>query len=354
MPSNRIALFDMFPDLEHHLARVPLIDSPTPVRLLSRFSNALGSEIWIKDDRFSAQPYGGNKPRKLEFLLADAKNHSAHTLITTGGIGSNHCLATSLYASRIEAIPHLILFPQPITPHVRMSLRLYQQYGAVLHLGRDYSELDALRSNISLQVDRPYYIPAGGSNAIGALGFVNAGLELAQQIERHEIPRPGAVIIAAGTCGSLAGLLLGCELAGLNIPIFGVQVVDAIITNPNTVRRLIDETDDLLCALAGKPTKTMLGKESIRLLGTFFGEGYGHPTREAEAARRLMLKQEGIALESTYTAKTLAAVVQYSRSGFNQSPILFWNTFAGPVLEANATPEWDDRLPDEFKELINS
>ncbi len=352
MVSSNLILFARYPALASALTRVPLVDSPSPVRRLNRFSDALNGDIYIKDDRVTARPYGGNKPRKLEFLLADAQARGARSIVTTGGIGSNHCLATTIYSRCIDAKSHLILFPQPVTPHVRMSLRLYMKHGASVHLGADYSCLESLRNQLMKDLEHPYFIPAGGSNAIGAIGFVNAALELVAQIDEGEAPEPAAVFIAAGTCGSLAGLLLGFELAGRPIPVFGVQVVDPVVTNPDTVRRLMRETRMLLHEADASIAPESAENDSIRLLTTFFGDGYGHPTRPAEAARRLMRTCEGIDLESTYTAKTLAALVQYVRTGFGSGPVLFWNTFAGPVLEGEASVDAEAMLPENIRELL--
>ncbi len=352
MASSNLILFARYPALASALPRVPLVNSPSPVRRLNRLSTALNGDIYIKDDRVTAHPYGGNKPRKLEFLLADAQTRGARSIVTTGGIGSNHCLATTIYSQGIAAKPHLILFPQPVTPHVRMSLRLYMKHGATVHPGGDYSGLESLRDQLMKELDHPYFIPAGGSNAIGAIGFVNAALELVAQIDEGEVPEPAAVFIAAGTCGSLAGLLLGFELAGRAIPVFGVQVVDPVVTNPDTVRRLMRETRMLLHEADASIAPEGTGNDSIRLLTTFFGDGYGHPTRPAETARRLMRTREGIDLESTYTAKTLAALAQYVRTGFGPGPVLFWNTFAGPVLENEASAEYDALIPGPIRELL--
>ena len=188
-------------------------------------SKHLGGEVWIKRDDKMSPTYGGNKPRKLEFLLGEALDRNYKTLITGGGIGTNHGLATAIFGRQLGFHVILGLFKQPVTAHVRRSLLLYHAYGAEM-VFVDSLPRALWRYYIADRVRRrdAYFVAPGGSSAAGVLGFVDAGLELAMQVERKEMPFPKAIYLPVGSCGTLAGLMLGLRLAGLKTRVVGVQV----------------------------------------------------------------------------------------------------------------------------------
>lgn len=315
-----------FPD---HLS---FLELPTPVQPLTA-----NGRVWLKRDDLTGFPYGGNKPRKLEFLLAEAQRQGAHTVVTTGATGSNHCLATTVHASRLGFDVVLILFPQPETDVVRHHFSAVQHLGAEVVLGDSFGQLDDLRRAVSARVDRPYFIPAGGSNGLGALGYVRAALELAGQLDRGDMPVPGAVYCAAGTLGTLSGLALGFHLAGLDLPLVGVQVVDASLTNPTTLFQMIADASEHLGAL--NPGLEIAPPESfpVRIETGYFGAGYGEETSAGAVAREWMRRNGPVPVEPTYTAKTMAAVLDAREPFTPERPLLYWHTFdPGDRLELDA------------------
>ncbi|MBI4861686.1 MAG: pyridoxal-phosphate dependent enzyme [Candidatus Riflebacteria bacterium] len=293
MSHSDYALFDRFPDLEQRLPRIDLMAGPSPVHRLERLASGPGlPQIWVKRDDRCAIPYGGNKPRKLELLLAQARALGCRAVLTVGGLGSNHALATCIHGARNGFEVHVLLFPQPVTDHVRMSLRLFSRHATRMSLGSSYEELPRLvdryleraTASPAPQPSRAgsdmYYIPAGGSTGLGAIGFVNAGLELARQVRAGEMPQPAAIFFPAGTCGTVAGLVVGLKMAGLDARVKAVRVVDPTVANRPTVLALAREAVEILARADRSVPSVTIRDDDFDLLEGYFGAGYGAPTQQ--------------------------------------------------------------------------
>jgi D-cysteine desulfhydrase len=342
-------LFEAFPALSKHLPWTPLIEAPTPVQPLKELSKKVGSEVWIKRDDETSPVYGGNKPRKLEFLLGEAKSRGYKTLITGGGTGTNHGLATSIFGRKLGFHVILGLFGQPVTAHVRKNLLLFHAYGAEMVFVD--SMLRALfRFYVTERFGRrdAYFIAPGGSSPVGVLGYVDAGLELAMQVERKELPLPRRIYLAVGSCGTMAGLALGLRLAGLRIPVVGVQVAPRLLANPRTVLRLARKALRVMRRHDRSVPMIELTTADVPVDRGYYGPGYGHPTDAARRALSLMAKTEGIGLDVTYTAKTLGALLHSVRAEGERGPVLFWNTFNSVDLSRMADRVEFLFLPEEF------
>ncbi len=201
-----------------HLPRVPLTTLPTPVEPLERLAHASGiASLWIKRDDVSGTLYGGNKPRKLELLLGAARARGRRRVLTFGAIGTHHGLATAVCARAAGLDTTLVLVPQPVTPHVQRCLLLLHGCGAELHLANGV--LDAARRALAilargrLRGEPLELIPTGGTSSLGALGYVNAGLELAEQVRGGLLPEPAAIFVALGSGGRWRGWWRGCGSA---------------------------------------------------------------------------------------------------------------------------------------------
>jgi len=339
-----IPLHARFPALAAAVPHLPFTAGPTPVERFGRH------DAWIKRDDRSALPYGGNKPRKLEFLLAEARRKGADRILTVGGTGSNHCLATSFHGSRHGFKVELLLIPQPVTDHVRMSLRLYAKYAAKMIRGTTYDQAERVLAERRREYPAIEYFPIGGSTPLGALGFVNAALELAGQVQAGALPAPERIVIAAGTCGTLAGLTLGLAIAGLPTRVTGIRVVDQVVTNRATVDGLMRGAQDLLARHVPEVARVTVAPDAYEIDERWYGEGYGHPTPEGTAAIRRFADEAGLPLEPTYTGKTAAALL--ARLDAPHGPLLYWHTFAGPVLGDEARSVPDDAVPPEFREFL--
>lgn len=349
MSDSKPAIFDHYPKLHGVLPHVSLIDCPTPVQHLEKLSGALDTEVWIKRDDLSSMVYGGNKPRKLEFILGGAKVKGQKTLVTMGGIGTNHGLATVIHGRNQGMNTVLELFPQPVTPTVLKNLKMFHAHGAKLNLCKDMYRA-WLRFRLWERLSNPTacYIPAGGSNPLGAVGYVSAGLELADQIRQGLMPEPKVIFVAAGTTGTHAGLVLGLRLAGIDIRVQGVAVVPPPVTTPRTSLSLARKSLALLRKADPAVPELELSLADVPMDMDRLGQGYGYPTPEGDEAMGLMEDYEGIGLEPTYTAKTLASLVAFARAYPGQGPLMYWNTYNSVDLAEQAARVDPATLPAEF------
>jgi D-cysteine desulfhydrase len=354
------ALYSRYPELRETLPRLALGKGPSPVVPLTRLSSQLGGPpLWVKNDGLYGGVYGGNKARKLEFILADALRRGSRTIITFGAIGTNHGLATALYAREQGLRTVLLLVDQPVTDRVRTQVWRLHQSGAVLHRTRTVPRTAALALLAMLRyadwrrARLPYLLPTGGSSPLGAVGFVNAALELADQIAAGELPEPAHIFVALGSGGTAAGLLLGLQLAGLRSRLVPVVVSDVVPMKSETVTRLASRTAKLLRRCGAPLPRGDIGPEGVTVLSDWLGGGYGHPTPAAARAEELARETEGLELEGVYTAKTMAALVDMVEAGrLRDGPVLYWHTFnALPLPFGLPTAEDIHRLPRAFRDL---
>ena len=246
-------LFHWFPELRDSLPWVPLTRVPSPVHRLADLGRELGLEdLWIKRDDACGLWYGGNKPRKLEFLLGDAVARRARAVITFGGLGSNHAVATAVCGRRFGLHSILVLVDQPISNEVRHNLLLAHAQGAELVYagGSRRAAWAAARHWLVRTVGdrgrRPYLVLPGGSSPRGCLGYVNAALELADQIKAKEMPPPDDVFVPVGSNGTMAGLQAGFRLAGLETRGVGVRVSDRLPVGARAIAMLANRSLALL------------------------------------------------------------------------------------------------------------
>lgn len=326
-PATDLALFRAFPALRDALPRCPLLGGPTPVEPLALAGFAAGT-LYVKRDECSAPGYGGNKPRKLEFLLAAALARGSRRLVTTGGIGTNHGLATTIHGARVGLATTLVLIDQPMTPEVREKVLLDAAYGAKLVYGRSVvgAVLATARVMAAAQLrgERPTRIPTGGSSPLGCVGFVSAAFELAEQVRAGVLPEPADLYVPVGTAGTQVGLQLGARLAGLRTRVVGVLVTDILSPTPERMLRTAQATLALLRRADASVPDPDLTLDDFCLLGGHVGGGYGAPTTAGRAAVEAAAAA-GLALDTTYTGKCLAALIERAAET-TDGPVLFWNT----------------------------
>jgi D-cysteine desulfhydrase len=341
------ALERAFPALAGRLPLAPCTTLPTAVHRLEALGRARGTaRLWVKRDDRSGALYGGNKPRKLELILGDARRRGARTLLTFGAIGTHHGLATAILARTAGMRTVLVLLPQPLTPAVRRNLLLLHAYGAELHLAPSVPRVAATAAGLLAAGiaggDRPRVVATGGSSVLGTLGFVGAGLELAEQVRAGELPAPDTIVVPLGSGGTAAGLAVGLRLGGLRSRVLAVLVTDVLAPSARRLQRLAGGALAVLRRLdATVPAVTLTGADLLIETG-FVGRGYGAVSAEAEAARRLMAETEGIALETTYTAKALAALLAAAAAPpYREQTLLFWNTYSSvdPAAALDRLPE---------------
>lgn len=324
-----------YPALKAGIPHVTLAELPTPVQRMERMERAVGADapaLFIKRDDRSSPVYGGNKVRKLEFVLARARQRGCPSVLTFGAAGSNHALATAIFAQQLGLRCISVLVRQPNAMYVRRNLLMHYRAGAELH---HYSGMPGAAAGTIAALVRhglrtrrfPYLIPPGGSSPLGVLGFVNAGFELREQVAAGLLPEPDVVYVASGTMGTAVGLALGLCAAGLRTRVMAVRVTDAVFTSVRKARRLFDKTHRLLRRAAPDFPRCPFPSATFQFRHEFFGRAYALYTEEGMRAVRLLRDTEGISIEGTYTGKTLAALIADASAGnLRGKTALFWNT----------------------------
>jgi 1-aminocyclopropane-1-carboxylate deaminase/D-cysteine desulfhydrase-like pyridoxal-dependent ACC family enzyme len=332
---SELPLYTRFPQLAAESRHLRIGDFPTPITSAALPGNASGAPILVKRDDLCAGRYGGNKVRKLEFLLADARARGARRLITAGAMGSHHALATTLHGRAHGFAVTVVLFPQLLTSHVRTVLLLDQALGAELRFTPSMRRVPfaLLQARLAHRRESVCVIPPGGSSVVGTLGYVNAALELAAQIEAGEAPRPARIYVAAGTLGTAAGLALGLAVAGLDVPIVAVRITSSVVTNRHVLRRLVSGTRRLLARGGEALPPVDAALRLVQLRHDQLGDGYGRATAAGAAAARHFAAL-GLTLDATYTAKAAAALLADldaqggAGAGTHAGPPLFWHTLS--------------------------
>jgi D-cysteine desulfhydrase len=342
-------LFDAYPSLREQVPFVPLADLPTPLELMERLSTSVGAEIWIKRDGLTHAVYGGNKLRKFEFVFGDVLRKQARAILTGGGLGSHHTLAAAVVARQLGLQPVCAYYCQPISEEVHRNLRRSPPLGIDAHFCGDYV---GLAVSLTWQYLRwlvrtgrlPYFIYPGAPGTLGTLGYVNAAFEIEAQLRQGGTPEPEAIFAAVGSCGTFAGLLLGARLAGLDSRIVGVRVIEENVANRRKVARMVNRAARYLRRRDRTVPEVEFEPEEVDLRDGYLGAGYAHPTAEAQRAVELVAGTEGLPLETTYTGKAMAALLDHARRRPG-ARLLFVDTFAeAPTLEEG---EWRD-LPERF------
>jgi 1-aminocyclopropane-1-carboxylate deaminase/D-cysteine desulfhydrase-like pyridoxal-dependent ACC family enzyme len=321
---------------------IPLARGPTPVERLGALS-AQGAELWVKRDDQTHPVYGGNKVRKLEWLLADAVARGAKRIVTIGAVGSHHVLATTYFAREQGLQVEAVLVPQPRTDHVVEVLRAGLGLGLRPHPVGSWAAVPVAVAGHALR--GAYVVPIGGSNTTGSMGYVVAARELAGQIRAGAMPEPDVCVVALGSGGTAAGLAAGFAAEGLR-----TRVVGVCVSEPPWLLRYVS------LRLAGSCARRIRGSGegprsvSLTVDARFLGPGYGHPTREGDEATALA-RQAGLELDPTYTAKAFACALWYVRAR-RERVILYWHTLSSaplaPLLERAPT---EDALPPRLKNL---
>jgi len=325
-----IPLFEAYPALEKRVPWISLGKYPTPVQKLENLGRAIGyPEIWIKRDDQSSDIYGGNKVRKLEFIIPDALRKKKKYMITVGGIGTNHGLATTIHCGRAGIKTVLVLVPQPITDKVQENLLLDQHFGAEINVGRSTIEAYLRAAWVMLTHPNFYLLWAGGTSPLSTLGYVNAAFELKQQVDAGLLSEPKYIFGATGSMGTTAGLIVGARLAGLKSRIVGVKVSMDTYSNVRGIVSLTNKTVGLMRKHDPSVPDMRFTDSDFDLEVGFFGGEYGRVTPEGKTAVDLIKKTEGIGLETTYTGKALAAMLDFVKKGRSPdgAPVLFWNTY---------------------------
>lgn len=319
--AQHFPLYDRYPALRV-IPRVALCELPSPVQRVT-IGNA---ELWIKLDGLNADECGGNKARSLEFLLAGVK--PGDTIVTAGGEGSTHVLATAVHARKLGASVIGVRWKHETNPAAtRVAARIAD--ACVISRVSGGTTWALLRAQFTRVAQRCRYIPLGGSTPLGVLAHVNAALELAEQVKEGLLPKPARVVVPLGSGGTVAGLSLGFAIAGLETATIAVQVTPAIVANQFHVRRLISRTARLIARTTGERVPPV-PRQLLGIVREMYGGAYGRAVPAATAAAHDLESAIGIRLDDTYSAKAFAVALELARR--DDGPTLFWNTFDSRLL----------------------
>ena len=276
---------------------------PTPVQRLENISRLLGTQVYVKRDDLTGLGLGGNKVRKLEYLLADARAQGAEVVFTTGGAQSNHAMLTAAAARKLGMTPILILKKRGVTARQGNQLLEHLMGVDVRFMDTDdYADIYAEMDRVGTALGRPYYkIPCGGSNALGTLGYVDCVREIRDQGLHFD-----HIVCAEGSGGTMAGLALGAKLYLPGTRVTGMMV-DSDPFEEITVRLMREAA-----ALLGAPVQVSAADFDLRDL---CGPGYAIPSQEGNAAVAMMAENEGIFLDPVYTGKAFAGLIAMAKEG---------------------------------------
>ena len=316
---------------------VKLCHRPTALEPLKRLSKILGGpEIWIKRDDCTGLSTGGNKTRKLEYLVGDALKNDADTLVTQGAVQSNHARQTAAAAAKLGLKCHILLerrIPDKLDEYERTgNVFLDKVHGATVEFRESGIDMNAEGEAVSKQLSengaKPYFIPGGGSNAVGALGYVSCALELISQFNANSIEF-NCLIHATGSTGTQAGLVSGLSALSSELPVLGISV-------RQNRERQIDAVWNLVKKTVEKLNNIDIQRDKILVDDHYVGKGYAIPTDGTLEAIDLLAKTEGILLDPVYSGKAMAGLIDMVRKGDfkNNEKILFLHTGGSAALFA--------------------
>ena len=317
------------------LPRIDLAHLPTPLDEAPHLSAALeGPRIFIKRDDLTGLALGGNKVRKLEFVMADALQKGADVVITTGSSQSNHACQTAAAARKLSMKAILVL-EKGVHIETQGNLLLDNIFDAEVHLIDDGSLVTETMEKLAAEMRRlghnPYLIPTGASNALGASGYVNAVKEICEKSVQKRI-NPQYLIVAAGSIGTMAGLLVGARYFHAPFKVIGISVK---LDREALARKIADLANETARLLGMNLT---FAPDEISIYDEYVGEGYGIPTPQGIEAIRLVAQTEGLILDPVYSAKAMAGFADLIRQGkfTSQDTIIFVHTGGAPSVFAYA------------------
>jgi len=327
-----------------NLPRFHLAEFPTPIQYLAALTKACkGPAIYMKRDDHTSLGMGGNKIRKLEFLIGEAIEQGKDTLVTTGGIQSNHCRLTAAAARKAGLDCHLVLNgTEPELPNG--NLLLDKIFGATIHYCERKDRDDRLfqvADQLAKAGKKPYVIPVGGSNSIGAVGYVTAMQELANQIKDMNIS-PDAIVFATSSGGTQAGLTLGAKITGFKGDVLGISI-DQTQAGSDPFLPVLTQIASATAARIGSDIQ--MQESDFSLNCDYLGAGYAMPgDLEFDAIRDLSFL-EGILLGPVYTARAMGGFLDLIQKGYftKDQTVLFWHTGGTPELFA-----WADQCREAF------
>jgi 1-aminocyclopropane-1-carboxylate deaminase/D-cysteine desulfhydrase-like pyridoxal-dependent ACC family enzyme len=316
---------------------------PTPVQFLPGLSTSR-TELWVKRDDLTSDIYGGNKVRKLEHILESARARGARRIVTFGTAGSHQALATTVHGRRAGFEVAAILTPQPRTDYAVGNLRAGLALGLQAMAAPSFAAVPLVLARVVRRGD--FIVEPGGSSVTGTLGYVDAAFELDEQVRSGALPCPDAIVVPLGSGGTASGLVAGVVALGLATKVIGVRIVGPALMGKGRVLWLALRA----ARRRGLTIELAALTRTLEVERGYLGRGYGYATHEGDRAAETAAR-EGLVLDATYTAKTLAAAIALvEEARFRR--ILYWHTLSSaPLAQAlESAPE----LPPELQRLFTS
>lgn len=341
--TQRLPIFEAFPRLEARIPWISIGQWPTPVIHSRAFGGSVGlPNLYIKREDLSHPICAGNKPRGLEFLLADARAKGRGSILTFSSVGSHHICRTAWHARQLGMETTAIVVDQPVARYVRTNLLFGIRAGArYVHanyltiLPRTVHELLSFRN--WQHGHPPYFVPPGGTSPRACLGHVNAAFEMRRQVDAGELPEPDFIYVPMGSLGTAAGIALGCRLAGLKSRVVGVAVSYRWYCTPQRTASLAHFTHSLMRRHDSCVPSICMKAADIDVVSTALGDGYAKFTTAGVSLARQMSELEGISMDGTYSAKAMDGAMQYiSRRHLQGKVHVFWQTYH-PLPPGNPT-----------------
>jgi D-cysteine desulfhydrase len=330
---------------------MPLAHTPTPVESCDAIADWLGRKgIWMKRDDLASPLYGGNKVRRYELVLADALAKGKKRIVTAGGLASTQAMATALFGRAVGLPVRIVLFDQPVTRFAKEALLVDADADAELVWGGGY--LTTIYRTWRAMGKDAYLILPGAANPLANLGYIDAMIELGDQVARGELPRPDAIVLPTGSSGTLAALALGAAWLGWDTEIIGVRITLAIACNRITIGQIVRATDRFIAAREPR-WKRQSGNVRYSLYGDALGKGYGYPTSDAVEGIEQMRRLTGEPGEVTYSGKALAGLRAIAKEPrWKGKNLLLWNTLSTPRPLVSA--EARSKLPSSLRFVLDA
>lgn len=332
--SNNHPLFLAYPKLKGEIPYKRFGNYPTPVERLKGLEKKLNLEnLYIKREDKVSELYGGNKIRKLEFILAEAVAKGASHAISFGFAGSNQTLASAVFAREVGINPISMHLRQPNAKYVRKNLLYQELLGTEFHhysgMATIYPGLVHVVAKHLLKTLRiPFIIPPGGSNGVGALGMSGIVFELKTQIDAGVLPVPDLIYLPFGSTGTAVGVALGILALGLKTKVKGIRVSGRAECGFEAARDIFTEAIKIISRYVPEFGRFRLTEDLLEVVDGYVGTGYAHFTQEGMASLKLLKKTDGILLDGTYTGKAMAALIDDAVGGkLKGKNVLFVNTY---------------------------
>ncbi len=351
-------IFQAYPRLEKSIPWIEMGNYPTPVEKMSKLGGMLGyPNLWVKRDDLSSQKMGGNKVRVMEFLLAEMKASGKTVAISPGALGSNQILASGIYGKDLGFKIVGIFFKQCPTDYMCKHMLIDKTMGVEFnHVNSPYLVPFMILYHYLRNFDFgkrqfPFYIPTFGSSATCAFGYFNAMFELKKQIDQGLLPEPDYIFVTAGTGGTMSGIQLGARVLGMKTEVIGVRITDYLACNERIVASILNRAHKKLSKAGADLPALKFSAKDVKMIHNFFGGEYAAITEEAKSAKKMLAEIEGLTLDTTYTAKTMAAMIKYLKDrNLKDKNILFWHTYntkdLGRFLDQNLCGK---NLPESFQ-----